>query len=388
MLPWNLLLFGRLLRRAGVDIHAGRLRDAAEALTIIGLGSRGDVRHVLRTLLIHRHEDLPIFDRAFDLFWRRQGQPWGRDDLRSLGEARSRVELRFAVPGLSDERPDDGDAEPGTTPIVTRHTWSAREAFRQKSFAAYTEEEIREAAAAMAGLGWHPGWRRTRRWMTGQGPTIDLRRLLRRSLRAGGDVVSLPRRTRQTRVRPIVVIADISGSMERYARMLLHFAHALVGHRRQVEAFLFATRLSRITPQLRHQNPDEATRAVGRAVNDWAGGTRIGDSLRAFNVLWGRRVLGGGAVVLIVSDGWDRGDPVHLSREMAHLRRSCHRLIWLNPLLGTAGYEPLTRGMQAARPHVDDFLPAHNLASLEALAAHLNALPDRRAARRQAAASA
>ncbi len=390
MLVWNLLLFGRLLRRAGVDLHAGRLRDAAYSLTIVGLNSRDDVRHLLRTLLIHRHEDLPIFDRAFDLFWQRRGQPWGRGDLRSIGDARSRVELRFAVAEVADESADDGDgdAEPGTPPIVTRRTWSAREAFRQKSFSAYSEEELDEAAAAMAGLGWHPGWRRTRRWTTGQGPTIDLRRLLRRSLRAGGDIVSLPRRTRTIRVRPIVVIADISGSMERYARMLLHFAHALVGHRRKVEAFLFATRLSRITPQLRHENPDEAVRAVGRAVTDWAGGTRIGDSLRAFNISWGQRVQAGDAVVLIVSDGWDRGDPAHLAREMAHLQRSCHRLIWLNPLLGTPGYEPLTRGMRAARPHVDDFLPAHNLASLEALANYLNAVPGRRAARRHATGSA
>jgi uncharacterized protein len=375
MLAANLLLFGRVLRRAGLDVHGGRMRDAAQALTLVGVARRTDVRLVLRTMLVHRHEDLPVFDRAFELFWKRRGEAWGRGDLRSLGEARSRVELRFAVPG-ADAGLDAGGAEADhdAPPVVGRRTWSAREAFRQRSFAAYTEEEIREAAAAIGALCWTPGRRRTRRWMPGSGRSLDLRRLLRRNLSTGGEVLRLPRRVRRERVRPLVVIADISGSMERYSRMLLHFVHALVADRRRVEAFLFATRLSRITTHLRRDHPDAAVRAVGRAVHDWAGGTRIGDSLRAFNVTWARRVLTGGAVVLIVSDGWDRGDPRHLSAEMAHLHRSCHRLIWLNPLLGTPGYEPLTRGMQAARPHVDDFLPVHNLASLGALAAHLNRL--------------
>jgi uncharacterized protein with von Willebrand factor type A (vWA) domain len=374
MLAGNLLLFGRLLRRAGLDVHGGRLRDAAEALTLVGIARRADVRLVLRTMLVHRREDLPLFDRAFELFWKRRGETWGRGDLRSLGEARSRVELRFAMPG-ADTGLDAGESNAGgEPPVVGRRTWSAREAFRQKSFAAYTEEEIHEAAAAVAALRWEPGRRRTRRWAPGSGRALDLRRVLRRNLSTGGEVLRLPRRVRRERVRPLVVIADISGSMERYSRMLLHFVHALVADRRRVEAFLFATRLSRITTQLRRDHPDAAVRAVGRAVHDWAGGTRIGDSLRAFNVTWARRVLAGGAVVLVVSDGWDRGDPRRLAAEIAHLHRSCHRLIWLNPLLGTPGYEPLTRGMQAARPHVDDFLPVHNLASLGALAERLNSL--------------
>jgi uncharacterized protein with von Willebrand factor type A (vWA) domain len=197
---------------------------------------------------------------------------------------------------------------------------------------------------------------------------------VRRSLETGGEIVRRPRKVRTRTSRRLVVIADVSGSMERYSRLLLHFAHAMAARRRHVEAFLFSTRLSRITPHLRRAQADEAVRSVGHAVHDWAGGTRIGDALRAFNVTWARRVLGGGAVVLLISDGWDRGDPAELARELAWLSRSCHRLIWLNPLLGTPGYEPLTRGMQAARPHIDDFLPAHNLASLEALAEHLNRL--------------
>lgn len=202
---------------------------------------------------------------------------------------------------------------------------------------------------------------------------LDLRRLMRRSLATGGELVERPHRVRSRRPRRLVVIADISGSMERYSRVLLQFAHALVARGRHVEAFLFSTRLSRVTRQLRRTDADAAVRAVGAAVQDWAGGTRIGDALRAFNVTWARRVLRG-AVVLLVSDGWDRGDPETLARELAWLHRSCHRLIWLNPLLGSPEYEPLTRGMVAARPHIDDFLPAHNLDSMAALARHLNSI--------------
>jgi hypothetical protein len=192
----------------------------------------------------------------------------------------------------------------------------------------------------------------------------------------------LPRRIRRTRPRPLVVIADVSGSMERYTRMLLRFVHALAQRRVGVEAFLFATRVTRVTRDLKRDRVDEAVSAIARHVQDWAGGTRIGDALREINMLWARRVLQRGAVVLIVSDGWDRGDPAILSAEIARLQRSCHRLVWLNPLLGSSDYEPLTRGMRAARPFVDDFLPAHNLASVEALAAHLNTLPFCRPVRR------
>jgi uncharacterized protein with von Willebrand factor type A (vWA) domain len=370
----QILTFGHLLRRAGLAVHTGRLLDSVEALTHVELGRRADVKAALRTLLVHRREDLVTFDRAFDLYFRARHEPWGRADLRSLGETRSRVDLRFAVPGLDDESAEAGAApdEPRDR-RVERRTWSAREAFRQKSFAAYTESEIADARAALRALEWSPGLRRTRRFTPGRSPALDVRRLIRRSLATGGEPVERPRRVRTRRPRRLVVIADISGSMERYSRMLLHFAHALVARRRHVEAFLFSTRLSRITRQLRQADADAAARAVGHAVHDWAGGTRIGDALRAFNVTWARRVLGG-AVVLLVSDGWDRGEPRDLARELAWLHRSCHRLIWLNPLLGTAGYEPLTRGMVAARPHIDDFLPAHNLASMEALAERLNSL--------------
>lgn len=378
----NLVLFGRLLRRAGLDVHTGRLMDAVRALAFVDLRRREDVRHALRALMVHRREDLPLFDRAFDLFWRKRGGQSGSADVRALGDRRPAVELRFSMPGFEDL------ATPGTAwaegePFEThRPTWSAREALRRKDFASYTAEEAAEAAMAMASLRWEPGARRTRRWQLGSGPRLDVRAALRRSARTGGELVVVPRRRRRRRPRPLVIVADVSGSMERYTRMLLHFAHALARRRRRVEGFLFATRLTRITHDLRRERADDAVAAVARRVQDWAGGTRIGDALRGVNRHWARRVLGRGAVVLVISDGWDRGDPAVLAAEIARLQRSCHRLVWLNPLLGSADYEPLTRGMQAARPFVDDFLPAHNLASVEALAEHLDTLPARRPLRR------
>jgi uncharacterized protein with von Willebrand factor type A (vWA) domain len=195
--------------------------------------------------------------------------------------------------------------------------------------------------------------------------------------------VELAWRETQTEPRPLVVICDISGSMERYSRILLQFVHTITAGYTHVESFVFGTRLTRITRQLRHRDIDEAVESVTRQVVDWSGGTRIGEAVREFNFRWGRRVLGRGPVVLLISDGWDRGDPEMLSREMDRLQRSCHRLIWLNPLLGSPGYEPLTLGMQAALPYVDDFLPVHNLVSLEQLGAKLASIGQQRPARGQ-----
>ncbi len=206
----------------------------------------------------------------------------------------------------------------------------------------------------------------------GKGNLVDLRRTLRSSLRSEGEIFSWSYREQKTKPRPLVVIADISGSMERYTRLLLHFIYGMKsGLTQPVEAFVFSTRLTRITRPLQIRDLDLALKNVGNLVNDWAGGTRIGESLKTFNFEWGRRVLGRGAIVLIISDGWDRGDADLLKGEMARLKRNCNRLIWLNPLLGAKEYEPLTRGIQAALPYIDNFLPVHNLASLEDLADRL-----------------
>jgi uncharacterized protein with von Willebrand factor type A (vWA) domain len=201
-----------------------------------------------------------------------------------------------------------------------------------------------------------------------------LRRAFAKSLRTGGDVVVLPRRRRRWRTRSLVLLCDVSGSMERYSRMLLYFVHAVSRRHRRVEVFLFSTRLTRITLQLRRRGLDQAITAVARAVPDWSGGTRIGSAIADFHRQWARRILRGGPVVQLISDGWDRGDPNELREQVAWLQRSCHRLIWLNPLIGTIGYAPLTRGLQAALPFVDDFLAVRTLSNLADLALHLNTL--------------
>jgi uncharacterized protein with von Willebrand factor type A (vWA) domain len=384
LLP-NLLHFSRLLRSLGLDVPAARMIDVAGALTHVEILRRSDFYFTLRTLLVHRVQDLPVFDDAFRVFWRRPPGDWTEEDLRALGEERRSGPPQVESPA-ADQRGGGDEILPIAAEPVTAtapQTYSGREALREKDFARFTEEELREARALIASLDWKLGLRRTRRWSPAPAGAVDIRRVVRRNLRYGGEPVILPARARAVRRRPIVILCDVSGSMERYDRMLLHFIHSLSAGLGRVEAFLFATRLTWITRQLARKGADEAVTGILRQVPDWSGGTRIGESLRAFNVRWARRVLGHGPVVLLVSDGWDRGEPGVLAREMARLQRSCHRLIWLNPLLGSPDYQPLTRGMQAALPFVDDFLPVHNLDSLAALAAHLGAIPSRRSPRRR-----
>ena len=366
----NLLVFGRLLRALGLEVHVGRLLDIADALPHVNLAARDDVYHTCRTLLVHRHEDLAVFDRAFDAFWRVHGDglptgsrhPDERPDPSGAGTAA--LAMSSAVVGDTAAGPPTGALQ----------TWSAAETLANKDFAEFSLEEIALARTVMDRLEWTPGERRTRRWVRGHGPRVDLRRAIARSVHTGGDVFELPRRRRRTRPRPLVVLCDVSGSMDRYSRMLLHFAHAIERRHRRVEAFVFATRLTRVTGALRVRTLDRAVSDASRAVPDWSGGTRIGEALRQLHTRWRRRALGGGPVVLIISDGWDRGDPALLADQVSRLQRSCHRLIWLNPLIGTLDYAPLTRGLQAALPYVDDFLPARTLSNLAELAVHLNAL--------------
>jgi uncharacterized protein with von Willebrand factor type A (vWA) domain len=368
----NMLLFGRTLRAAGLDVHFGRLMDSIRALEWIDLGSRTDVAATLRGLLVHDHDDAARFDRAFDLFFRAHRPPEPGLPLFSLGE-RPRV---VAQPGdgvpirteFEDVRPDTG---PSARAVGA---WSRASVSRIKDFGELTDAELERARTLLERLPWPIDPRRTRRWHRAVRGAPHLRSMLRQNLMRG-DLVDLPRHERREAVRPIVLLGDVSGSMERYSRVMLHFFYGLARSATPVEAFLFSTRLTRVTPYLTGRRGPEALTRLARDVTDWGGGTRIGEALRAFNTRWARRVMRRGPVVLILSDGWDRGDPALLERELARVRRSCRRLIWLNPLLGSARYEPLTRGMQAALRHVDDFLPAHNLASLEQLIDHLRALP-------------
>ena len=386
----NLLLFGHLLRRLGLNVHQGRMVDAVHVLEDIGMTHRVDVRSALRTLLVHRREDLPVFDEAFEVFWRQRKDRMSSMDLRSMGEQRRyrRVEAGPPPPGQSSDGSDSQAQDPDEQydRIDLTRTFSTREVLREKDFAGFTPEETLQARQLMASLRWSPGLRLTRRKERGRGPALDVRRTLRDSAQYGGELMHLRTRRRKEKPRRLVVICDVSGSMERYTRMLLHFIHSLYGGlESRVEAFLFATRLTRITKQLGQRDIDQAVSEVAKAVPDWSGGTRIGAALREFNFRWARRTLGWGSIVLIVSDGWDRGEPETLSEEMARLQRSCRRLIWLNPLAGAEDYEPLTQGMRAAAPYVDDLLPVHNLAALLDLASYLNGLATSWPVRRQSA---
>jgi uncharacterized protein with von Willebrand factor type A (vWA) domain len=379
----NLVLFGRVLRGVGLDVNPGRMIDLVDALGHIDLGRRADFYFACRGLLVHRREDLALFDEAFRQFWRPPAEGW-LVDLPAYAGKRRTNRVRVIPPALQRRDPpaggQEGAPDPNAPPVleVTR-TYSAQEVLRHKDFSELTASEYEAVKAMIAGLTWRLGERRTRRQQPGRGPRLDLRRTLRRNLKHGGQVLHWSYREPRFKPRPLVLLADISGSMERYTRLLLHFVYSLAtGLSQPVEAFVFSTRLTRITRQLEQKEIETALRDVGQAVSDWAGGTRMGEALKDFNFRWGRRVLGRGAVALVISDGWDRGDPDLLRREMARLQRNCYRLIWLNPLLGSANYEPLTRGMQAALPHVDDFLPVHNLASLEDLARHLATLDPRR----------
>ena len=374
----NLLVFGRLLRRLGIDVHTGRLLDVIEALQHVDLGSRDEVYHTCRALLVYHHEDLPIFDRAFEAFWIGRGVPIHSPSMEARSENRLEGDEANARSG-KDRNAGSKEQDPAYDGVDSIEegaisTWSDAAVLADKDFAEFTVDEMATARLALEQLVWTPGERRTRRWVRGHGSRVDLRRALAKSLRTGGDVLSLPRRTRTTRPRSLVLLCDVSGSMERYTRMLLHFAHAITWRHRRVEAFLFSTQLTRVSRQLRLPRADDAVAAVSRLVPDWSGGTRIGGAVKQFHQRWGRRVLNGGPVVLLISDGWDRGDPAELAEQVARLQRSCHRLVWLNPLIGTADYAPLTRGLQAALPFVDDFLPARTLTNLVDLAAHLNAL--------------
>jgi uncharacterized protein with von Willebrand factor type A (vWA) domain len=283
------------------------------------------------------------------------------------------------------ERPDPTVPEPPTDRPVALRTYSPQETFLQKPFDQFTPSQLEEARALLLRLRWQVALRRVRRTRStrrpgGQRP--DLRASLRRSLRSGGELTRLSWRAPRRKPRPLVILGDISGSMDRYARLLIQFLYAVRRGRRDVEVFVFGTRLTRITPDLAHRDLDEAMRRVAGHVLDWSGGTRIGAVLHAFNRTWARRVLPHGAVTLIVSDGWDRGEADLLAAELARLQRRSFRLIWLSPLLGLPGYQPLTAGIEAALPYIDDFLPAHNLASLTDLAARLAHLEQRRPVRR------
>ena len=371
----NIVLFGRLLRVGSLDVTPTQLRDWVAALELVDLARKRDVKAAARAVLVSRRRDLPWFDKAFELFWQaRDPRELEQLELGLMIQRHTERTKRAAIQklALNDNEGEDGSKDTDRTARTA--LYSAREALRRKDFAQLEGDELDEIKRLMATMHWELETRRTRRLKPSSGGhRLDLRRTLRRNLAHGGELIDLVGRDRKHRRRPLVLLCDISGSMEPYSRLLLHFIYA-VSHPRsadpgisRVEAFAFGTRLTRLTQELAERDVDRALQAAAHRIEDWGGGTRTGDALREFNFNWSRRLLGQGAAVLIISDGWDRGDIALLGKEMERLHRSCHRLIWLNPLLGSPDYQPLTRGIVAALPHVDDFLPVHNLASLEQL---------------------
>ncbi len=381
-LMMHVLAFTYLLREMGVDVSPGQALELVRALAHVPITSREDFRAAARCTLIRRREDLPLFDTAFSFFWRMQSS----DPLMlALPVMKTPPKpLRLPRRPRGDANSSSGDKPEEEQQIEILLSYSASEAIRTKDFGSFSWEEVQACKALLNDLQWRIELRKTRRQRPMRtGRRIDMRRVLRQNLRHGGEPIELAWRAPRMHQRPLVVLCDISGSMDRYSRILLQFIHTISNGLHDVEAFVFGTRLTRITRLLRERDIDDAVNMVSKQVNDWAGGTRIGETLKEFNFRWGRRVLGHGAVVLLISDGWDRGDAQLLGREMARLQRSCHRLIWLNPLLGGRDYQPLTQGMQAALPYVDDFLPVHNLLSLEQLGRQLSAIGERRPERRQ-----
>ena len=391
----NVVHFSRLLRRAGLRLGPASALDALAAAAAVDVLHRGELYWALHAVLVKRPEDFDLFDQAFRLFWRDPlgGDPAFAQLLPHVRLPRARMLSRRLAEAWHPQAPArpggggsgrSGRSEPGErAEIDAALTFSADEVLRSRDFEQMSAGELARARRIVAAMAVAPRPVRTRRYAPDpRGAQIDLARTARDSRKTFGDLAPLRFRSRVRRPPPLVVLCDISGSMGRYSEMLLCFLHALLAGRARVHAFLFATRLTPVTRLLRRRDPDEALALCGRQVLDWAGGTRLRACLREFNRAWSRRVLGHGAVVLLVTDGLDRDTEPGLGAEADRLHRSCRRLVWLNPLLRWPGFTPRAQGVRALMPHVDEHRPVHNLDSLEALSRAL-AAPPRDVARRE-----
>jgi uncharacterized protein with von Willebrand factor type A (vWA) domain len=354
--------FARVLRGAGIDVPVGATLGFARALDCVGLATASGVYWAGRATLVCRPDDIAAYDRAFEAFWGSEGS--GPDT----------TELPAPPPTAAFDvglEPDAAGAEGSPRRPAVTVRWSPVETLRERDFASYTPAEFAQARRLMADLRLAGASRpsRRRRPSSRIHGRPDIRRTVRRSLRAGGEVAPPAYHTTGTRPRPLVLLLDVSGSMEPYARAFVRFVHAAVVSRTRVEAFALGTRLTRVTRELSSRDPDAAVHAAAGRVADWAGGTRLGEGLRAFNDEWGVRGMARGAIVVILSDGWDRGEPDALAEQMARLARVAHKIVWVNPLKASPGYAPLAQGMAAALPHVDVFVEGHSLAALEQVAA-------------------
>ncbi|UCC25624.1 MAG: VWA domain-containing protein [Gemmatimonadales bacterium] len=359
----NLVGFGRALRTVGIPVTPSQVGELTQALSWVELGDRAEVFRTARAILVKRREDLLLFETVFNTYWRHPDIPVPQARARPPAPRDPPRRSAFTVATYAAFK---ARAEMEERDVADRAgTYSDEERLQRKRFAEMTPEELDAARRMLARFRWEASVRVTRRYSSDPtGASVDLRRVLRHAGRLGAVPAYLPRRSRAEKQRPVVLLADVSGSMERYSKLVLHFFHSLVRSMTDVETFVFGTRLSRITPHLRLRNVDRALAQAGREVVDWAGGTRIGACVGEFNRTWSRRVLRRGAVVVVVSDGCDRGDPSVLAREMRYLKHRCHRLVWLNPHSGHEEYAPRVAGMAAALPFVDNFLPARDIQSL------------------------
>jgi uncharacterized protein with von Willebrand factor type A (vWA) domain len=380
--------FGRALRRAGLAVDLAAAIDFARALDIVDIGDREQVKAAGAAVFVRRKDDREPYDATFERYWRLRlqldgdgvlddewselvpadGQAMGEDVPLQGDERMERGEDDAGVP-MPAEHDESGEAGEADMLTIAPDAYSKLEALRHREFDRMTSAELRDAERLVDLLVPKLERRRTRRYeLHPHGRRLAPRAMFRRNLSTGGEIVEWVWRRPVQRPRPLVVICDISGSMERHSRLLLRFVQALAASSAvKTESFVFGTRLTRVTRLLRDRDRDRALARVADSVTDWAGGTRIGESFHEFNVRWARRTLRTSGVVIVVSDGWDRGDPALVAVEAARLRRNCHRLVWLNPLAGTAGYQPLAAGMRAAFPYIDDFLAAGTIASLERL---------------------
>lgn len=363
----NIVHFARTLRKAGLPVGPASVVDAVRAVETSGIRSRDDLYWTLHAVFVRKREHRVLFDEAFRIYWQSRGlvekmlailspvaPPRGEPEKPKAGQ--TRVAQAFQQVRERQQRETREEIE-----VDARFTASGREVLQHKDFAQMTAAEIAAAKQALRRMIMPMEKVRQRRLIAASRGRIDPRRSMQASLRAGGDIIALKFRRRAEKRPPIVALCDISGSMAQYSRLLLHFLHALTEERRNVHTFLFGTRLSNVTRQLRMKDPDEALAACSTGVEDWAGGTRIATALRDFNKHWSRRVLAGGPIVLLITDGLERDTDEDLAREMDRLHRSCRRLIWLNPLLRFEGFEAKARGVRAMLPHVDEFRSVHSL---------------------------
>jgi uncharacterized protein with von Willebrand factor type A (vWA) domain len=386
----NVAYFARALRIAGLPVGPGAVVEAVEALADGALGGRDDIYWTLHAIFVKKHEDSVVYDQAFRLFWRRRGliekimaqmspvSPGADSQPQKEESGALRVAEAFAPP----QREEDPLSE--LTELSAAMSLSDRETLKSRDFAQMSAAEIARAKRLIAGLRLPDDTVPTRRFQASHhGKRIDPRRTFRQSLRGGGASIDLAFREQKEVHPPVVALVDISGSMAEYSRIFLHFLHAITEDRRRVHSFVFGTRLTNITRSLRARDPDEALALAGRAAPDWEGGTRISTALHTFNRIWSRRVLAGGAVVLLFTDGLERHLDGQLAFEMDRLHRSSRKLVWLNPLLRFDAFEARASGIRAMLPHVDSFRPIHNLAAMSKLCAALSPDADRKSDPRQ-----